>query len=257
MQSSLKNLTSALEMKRHVVGVKFLADKQSFDAAYGKHPYNQMPYCVMVKVAMSEVSLKTTLDNHSCRGARNVLGLTEPLNSFMTGESGKQLGLYCDGDTAQNAAAKLTRIENKSYGMQIMPLKDFSEAPDVVIIVTSPYNVMRIMQGYGYYHGVKKACSVSGNQAFCSELTAEPVVNGEVNFSMLCSGTRFWCGWSKDEMGIGIPYGYFDDIVDGLMNTLNATEPLSDKLRIAGDFEDKKITFSVDTKRSYYHTYKK
>lgn len=257
MQSAHKNLTSALEIKRNIVGVKFLADRQAFDAACGKQPHNQMPYCVMVKVAMAKVALKVTLDNLSCRGARNILGLTEPLHSFTTGESGKQLGLYCDINVSRNAAVKLTRIENKSYGMQIMPLDGFSEAPDVVIIVTSPYNVMRIMQGYGYYHDIKKTCSVSGNQAFCSELTAEPVVNAEINFSMLCSGTRFWCGWSKDEMGIGIPYQDFNNIVDGVMKTLNATEPLSEKLRIADIFMENNIELPVDTSRSYYHAYKK
>jgi len=256
MQSSLKNLTSALEIRRQVVGVKFLADKKSFELANGKLPYNKMPYCVMVKVAMSNVALKITLDNLSCRGARNVMGLTEPMTSFMTGESGKQLGLYCDENISQIAASNLTRINNKSYGIQIMPLQDFIEEPDVVIIVTSPYNLMRISQGYSYHYGIKKTCSISGNQAFCSELTAEPYVNGEVNFSMLCSGTRFWCGWSKDEMGIGIPYKCFNDIVDGVMNTLNATEPLPDKLRIAGKFEEKNISVSIDTSHSYYYVYK-
>ncbi len=257
MQLSLRNLTSVLEIERRVVGVKFLADKPAFDAASGKHLTTKMPYCVMVKVAMAGVALKVTLDNISCNGARNVLGLTEPLPTFLTGESGVRLGLYCDQDVAQRAAANLSRIGNRSHGMQIMPLAEFSEAPDVVIIVTSAYNIMRLMQGYGYYHGVKKTCSVSGNQAFCSELTAEPVAYGDTNFSMLCSGTRFWCGWSKDEMGIGIPYRQFDDMVDGVMKTLNPTEPLADKQRIAGKLEEQNLAFPVDISRSYYHTYKK
>lgn len=257
MQDAHRNLTSALDIKRTIAGVKFLADKQAFDAACGKQPNNKMPYCVMVKSAMAKAALKITLDNLSCRGARNVLGLTEPLESFTTGEAGRQLGLYCDINVSRNAAAKLTRIQNKSYGIQIMPLEDFSEAPDIVIIVTSPYNVMRILQGYGYYHDVKKTCSVSGNQAFCSELTAEPLVNADINFSMLCSGTRFWCGWSKDEMGIGIPYQHFSSIADGVLKTLNPTEPLSEKLRIAESFEENDIDLKVDTSRSYYHTYKK
>lgn len=257
MHTSLKNLISALEIKRQVVGVKFLLDKESFDLADGKQPYNKMPYCVMVKSAMADIKLKVTIDNFSCRGSRNVLGLTEPLDSFITGELGKQIGLYCDLKTSQNAAAKLTRVEKKSYGIQIMPLKDFCDEPDVVLIVSTPYNIMRILQGNGYYYGVKKNCSISGNQALCSELTAEPFVNGEINFSMLCSGTRFWCGWGKEEMGIGIPYKYFGEIVNGIMNTLNPTEPLSDKLRIKEKFEENNIELSVDTDRSYYYTYKK
>lgn len=257
MQALLRSLTSALEIKRQVVGVKFFDDPQSFETACGKQPDIKMPYCVMVKVAMAGVALKVTLNNISCNGARNVLGLTEPLASFLTGESGHRLGLYCDQDVARKAAAQLSRIENRSYGLQIMPLEYFPTAPDVVIIVTSAYNVMRLMQGVGYHHGVKKTCSISGNQAFCSELTAEPMESGEVNLSLLCSGTRFWCGWGKDEMGIGIPYQHFEAMVAGVMNTLNATEPLLEKQRIAGVFAEKGIPVSVDTSRSYYHVYKR
>lgn len=257
MQVVLDNFTSTLDMERTIVGIKYIKDKKSFDAAYGKKPNNRMTYCVMVKVAMANVALKVNLDNIGCKGARNVLGLTEPLESFLSGESGKELGLYCDLTTSKNAATNLTKVENKYYGLQIMPLKDFSEDPDVVIIVSSPYNVMRIIQGYGYRYGIKKTCSVSGNQAFCSELTAEPMVNKEVNFSMLCSGTRFWCGWDKNEMGVGIPYKYFNDVVEGVMGTLNATEPLSDKLRITSELEKKNIEFKIDTTQSYYYKYKK
>lgn len=257
LKVSLDNITSALDIERTIVGVKYLKDKESFDDAYGKKPDNKMTYCVMVKVAMSNNALKVNLDNFSCIGSRNVLGLTEPLDSFISGDSGKKLGLYCDLNTSKIAANDLTRVDNIYYGMQIMPLKDFSEEPDVIIIVTSPYNAMRILQGYGYKYGIKKACSVSGNQAFCSELTAEPMVNDEVNFSMLCSGTRFWCGWENHEMGIGIPYKYFNDIVNGVMSTLNATEPISDKLRIIDKFEENNIDLNVDTTKSYYYTYKK
>ncbi|MDD2495971.1 MAG: DUF169 domain-containing protein, partial [Tissierellia bacterium] len=197
MKEILDNLISVLDIERTIVGIKYIKDKNSFDEAYGKKTNNKMTYCVMVKVAMADVALKINLDNIGCRGARNVLGLTEPAESFLTGESGKELGLYCDLTTSKIAANNLTRVDNKYYGLQIMPLKDFTEDPDVVIIVSSPYNIMRISQGYGYKYGVKKTCSVSGNQAFCSELTAEPMANDEVNFSIFCSGTRFWCGWDK------------------------------------------------------------
>ncbi len=64
-------------------------------------------------------------------------------------------------------------------------------------------------------------------------------------------------GQAKDEMGIGIPYKYFDEIVSGILNTLNPTEPLSDKLRIKERFEENNIEFSVDTDKSYYYKYKK
>ena len=114
---------------------------------------------------------------------------------------------------------------------------------------------MRLLQGYGFEHGVLKHCSISGNQAFCSELTAEPFTNGTINVSMLCSGTRFWCGWNKDEMGIGMPYSIFEKVVDGVCSTMNATEPLIDKLRIHENPTAQEPLPSVDLSKSYYYTY--
>lgn len=96
MKEILDNLISVLDIERTIVGIKYIKDKNSFDEAYGKKTNNKMTYCVMVKVAMADVALKINLDNIGCRGARNVLGLTEPAESFLTGESGKELGLYCD-----------------------------------------------------------------------------------------------------------------------------------------------------------------
>ena len=42
----------------------------------------------------------------------------------------------------------------KAYGVEIAPLSDYvSYDPDVVIMITNPYNAMRITQGYAYHNG--------------------------------------------------------------------------------------------------------
>ena len=63
--------------------------------------------------------------------------------------------------------------------------------PDVVIVVSTPYNIMRLIQGYSYYYGSYKGFKMAGNQAMCAEITACTYVTNEINTSMMCSGTRF------------------------------------------------------------------
>ena len=92
------------------------------------------------------------------------------------------------------------------------------------IIATTPYNSMRIIQGYAYSYGMPKAINMIGNQALCLECTARPYTIKDMNVSMLCIGTRHRAGWKDDEMAIGIPIEQFEDVVSGLINTLNLME---------------------------------
>ncbi len=110
----------------------------------------------------------------------------------------------------------------KAYGVEIAPLSDYvSYDPDVVIMITNPYNAMRITQGCAYHNGPIKNVQFSGMQALCEECTTRPFENNEVNISILCSGTRCVAQWQKDELGIGIPFNKLSLIVDGLKNTFN------------------------------------
>ncbi|KNF08395.1 hypothetical protein CLPU_7c00230 [Gottschalkia purinilytica] len=100
----------------------------------------------------------------------------------------------------------ITYINHEIYGLEIRPLKDFIEKPDIVIMITNPYQSMRIIQGYTYQLGVHKNIKIAGNQVFCSECTATPYESNDLNISMLCSGTRYFAKWDNNEMTIGIPY---------------------------------------------------
>lgn len=109
-----------------------------------------------------------------------------------------------------------------AYGVEIAPLSDYvSYDLDVVILITNPYNAMRITQGYAYHNGPIKNVQFSGMQALCEECMTRPFENNEVNISMLCSGTRCVAQWQKDEPGIGIPFNKLSLIVDGLKNIIN------------------------------------
>ena len=70
---------------------------------------------------------------------------------------------------------------------------------------------------------------MTGNQALCSECTAYPYETNSMNISMFCSGTRYLAGWSDTEIGIGMPYGIFKGVCDGLYLSANGVEKDSRK----------------------------
>ncbi|KNF09067.1 protein of unknown function DUF169 [Gottschalkia purinilytica] len=258
LQTTVIKLNSVLEIERKIIGVKFLFEKEDFDNADAKPLINKSPYCVMVKSAMIGVSIKANLEQFGCNGAINALGMAPPDELSRSGRSSLKLGLYQDIVVAKSARNDITFCNHLAYGVMLKPLEKFTEAPDIVIIVTNSYNAMRIIQGYCYIYGTQKNFKIGGNQAICSECTAYPFESNDINVSVLCSGTRFWCAWSKNDFAIGIPYNKFADIVEGVLHTVNATEPLSEKLRIGKNLKDNNITdIYVDYDKSYYYNYAK
>ena len=125
-------------------------------------------------------------------------------------------------------------------------VKDYNEEPDVVIFVCKPYQAMRLSHGYAYHHGYANEIKLSGMQAICEECTSYPYENGCFNVSMMCSGTRMMAGWKDDEMGVGMPYRIFIDVLDGLIKTVNPLERNKHKKIIKEKLEKNNLSDLLD-----------
>ena len=123
-----------------------------------------------------------------------------------------------------------------------------------MLIVASPFNGMRIIQGYTHIYGYNVSYKISGNQAVCSECTAFPFENNDINVSLLCSGTRYKASWSEEELIIGFPYNRFYSIVDGVIATLDLTESDKKKSEIEKRFKDAGITSPIINYGKNYFT---
>ena len=234
-------LNNALELERKVVGVKLLYTKEEFDGAGVSSLTGYLPYCTMVKSACSGASFKAADKNFGCFGASIALHTAEledlfsetGVEYFTSGQQAlDQYYMFKDVVAAKNMVDKLVILDEKAYGVMLRPLECFEEDPDVVIIVSNSYNAMRILQGYGYEYGTFSNFRLAGLQALCSETTAYPLKNKNINVSMLCAGTRQNCKWGRDEISIGIPYDRFAAIVNGVNMTINPLERDGDKKRI-------------------------
>lgn len=243
----------ALKLERKIVGVKFLFDQQEYEHATAKRIKNKMPYCVMVKTAMSGTAVKAALENFGCLSSARALGIMPAEEMVSSGRHYRRLGLYYDFAVAKNVQKNMTLSQHQTYGVMIKPLHEYNEKPDVVLIITNPYNAMRIIQGYTYMFGYHTSFKMAGNQAVCSECTAYPLESNSINVSLLCSGTRYMGGWGDDELALGIPYNKFAPVVEGLYATINPIEPNEKKAKIeARAAELGRKDLAIEYNKNYY-----
>ncbi|WIV12170.1 DUF169 domain-containing protein [Proteiniborus sp. MB09-C3] len=253
LRDIISKVNCSLELKRKVVGVKFLFTEEEFEEANAKKLRAKSPYCVMVKTAMSGYSIKATLENFGCLASARNLGILEADEIITSGRYHSKSGLYQDLTTSKNTISNMTMCKHKAYGVMIKPLEEYTENPDVVLIITSSYNAMRIIQGYTYMYGAYSSFKMLGNNAVCSECTAYPYESNNINVSLLCSGTRHMCGWGDDEIGIGMPFNRFSTVVDGIYATINPIEPNKNKSIIESKLkEEGRDDLDIVYDKNYY-----
>lgn len=241
-----------MELKKRIVGVKFLFSEEEFSSLSEEPASHKLSYCMMVKMASYGKSLKVKAEHFKCNSSARALGIMQSNSSIISGREYYSYGLYDSLGTAKNVYAQVTYINQDLFGVLLKPLETFEIEPDIVIMITEPYNVMRIIQGYSYTYGIAKNIGFAGNQGLCSELTARPYENNDINISLLCSNTRFSCKWGDTEMGVGMPYKMFLNILDGIVETINPTEPDSKKEKILERSHETEIELNVVLGENYY-----
>ncbi len=253
IQQTVIKANCALELGRRIVGVKFLFSEEEFLQAAAKLITAPMHYCAMVKAATAGHSVKAAAGNFGCQGGARALGIMEPEEAFVSGRHYHRLGLYQDLGIAKNARNNMTLCQHKAYGVMVKPLQEFTEQPEVVLIIANSYNAMRIVQGYTYAYGIHTSFKLSGNQAVCSECTAYPFESNNINISMLCGGTRNRAGWNDSDLGIGMPFNRFSAVIDGVYKTVNAMEPNRNKAKIEAKLKQNKLDdLVIEYNKNYF-----
>lgn len=248
----VNKLYCSLDLNRKAVGVTFLKTKEEYDKAEGILLKNPINYCQMVAAAVRGHSIKARAENFLCQSGVQVFGLgpLDPRNS--KGENWARLGLYKDAELSRTVREGLMYLPQENFGVSLSPVEMLRDFPDVVLIISSPYNSMRIVQGYAYSYGMPKSVNLIGNQAVCLECTARPYAVKDMNLSLLCIGTRHRAGWKDEEMAVGIPGEQFADVVTGLMSTLNQMENDENKKKIEAKLKSKHIPFEIRYGYNYY-----
>jgi uncharacterized protein (DUF169 family) len=219
----VERLDKALGLKRKIVGVRFLYFKTEYESLEIEEYGKKTSYCMMIQKAMAGGHFKAFSENFACRCALEALGLDKEMECVESGERYYSIKLYESRAVAKAVTKDISRIRQRIYGIESGPLEEMEEA-DVALFMVNAYQLMRVVEGYSYKYGIPKHLCMAGNQGVCADLTASPFEKNDLNFSVLCAGTRKMCSWQDDEMGVGIPIQQLSPLTEGIIETLNYIE---------------------------------
>lgn len=229
--------TIALNLRRNIIGVKFVDFKEEFDDLDLPAPIKNGPLCFLAREAMDGKFFKVIENNVTCDYARYALGLTKPDLTITEGRSYQYCGLYETNAIAKEIVTSMKYVSHEVYGIVMGPLELMDDA-DIVIIVDYAENIMRIMQGYAYKFGTPKNLNFFGNQAMCADLISKPFSNNDINLSLMCRGMRANGRFEKGELGVALPINLFDPLVEGVVKTINPVSGAKEKKLILSALED-------------------
>ena len=219
----IDSLKEVIDLKREPVGITLLFTKEDYEEYPIEETTVATTYCVMVKQAVvQEKGIKCRLEHHKCDGATTAFALEESTEKIESGMEYFSYNLYSSVAVARRmreGIKSLHRMPVSTYGLAIVPLRECTRTPDVIIVMTKSLQTMRLIQGYEYFTGKKPMIDMGAMQGMCSELTVSPYLTGEMNVSVLCPSTRMLCKWDENDMGVGIPFELFEMITEGVVAT--------------------------------------
>lgn len=224
IKKSIDLIESYLDLDRKPVGIKFFFDKDEFENFEIPQRDRKVTYCNSVQLASKGSSMKLTKENHGCPNGAMALKMKEVPEPMANGKGRFSKNIYKDVETSKSISDEMLFLEEEPVGIAVMPLENYNENPDVVVVVSKPYNIMRLIQGHGYFNGYTNNLKTVGLQAVCHDLTTYPYNTKDINITLLCPGTRLVADWQADEIGMGIPFEKWNEIVEGVKETTNPFE---------------------------------
>lgn len=224
IKESTDTVESYLDLDRRPVGVKFFFTEEEFESFKVPQKDRKVTYCNSVQLASQGQCMKLTKENQGCPNGAMALNFKEVPDPIKNGKGRRKANIYSSVEVSKGINDEMKFLEEKPFGMAVMPLEMYNENPDIVIVVGESYNIMRIIQGHGFFNGYTDNLKTVGLQAVCQDLTTYPYNTEDINISFLCPGTRLVAGWKTHEMGIGIPFKKWYEIVQGIKETANPFE---------------------------------
>ena len=128
-------------------------------------------------------------------------------------------GRFDSPETASRAMDEMMAIQPADTQAVFLYSLDFDDEdvePDVIIISARPVELSRIVQAYQFHTGNRVTASMGGLRVVNSDLIVRPYLTNQMNISSYCLGARLIAEFEGDRLGIGMPYGIFEEIVTGM-----------------------------------------
>lgn len=221
LRESQEILECYLPLSRKPVGVKFLFSQEDFAQAQGDYRLQKITYCNAVHLASKGQSLKLVMEHQACFNGACALNMKEVPAPMASGAARLSKHIYDNLDVSKSVSEEMKFISKKPYGVLLAPVGEMKVEPDVVIVVGESYNIMRLIQGYSYYYGYTSNLKTVGLQAVCHDLTTYPYETDDINITFLCPGTRWVAQWQPQELGMGMAFSKWYNVVEGVRQTTN------------------------------------
>lgn len=250
-QALIKNFSAALGLQRQVVGIQFIFLREEYEALDVPEPTVKGTFCALTGKAMRGQMTKGKADSFRCQGGPEMLGMKPVCNYVSSGKQFTTFRLYEDSAIARQVQQDLCFVNQQIYGVLVGPLSEMEHA-DVVMFLCNAWQMMRVIQGYTYHHGMAKNIGMIGNQGICADLVARPYQLNDLNVSMLCSGARANTAAEDGEVGAGMPLHLFKDVAKGVIATVNpATEDVRKRQLLERLDSPQQLGFEIELGKMY------
>ena len=212
-----ETLKKYLKLTGSPVAFRFATKKEEIPA--GMEAFDKtIRHCTMISLARKEGRIfYSTADKHECNGGGWALGLKEITESLKNGDFYYKLGKFESSAACKRTIDRIPHLGlHETYATLYAPLEKTPFDPQVVIIVATPWSMLKLAQSTLFRLGGRIGAEFSGIQSVCSDACAQTYLTGHVNFSLGCDGSRKFSGIEDGEMVIGIPAELLPEITEAL-----------------------------------------
>jgi len=212
-----ETLKNYLQLSGSPVAFRFATKKEDIPAGMQELD-KTIRHCAMIGLARKEGRIFfSTAGKHECNGGAWALGLRELTESLKTGDFYFKLGKFESSAACKRTIDRVPHLQTlETYATLYAPLEKTPFDPQIVLIVASPWAMLKLAQSVLFRIGGRINAQFAGIQSVCSDACAQTYLNGQVNFSLGCDGSRKFSGIEDGEMVMGIPAELIPEIVESL-----------------------------------------
>jgi uncharacterized protein (DUF169 family) len=212
-----ETLKKYLKLSGSPVAFRFATKKEDIPSGMEKLD-KTIRHCSMIGLARKEGKIfYSTAENHECNGGAWSLGLREITETLKNGDFYYKLGKFESSAACKRTIDRVAHLETGyTYATMYAPLEKTPFDPQVVVIVASPWSMLKLSQSTLFRLGGRIHAEFAGIQSVCADACAQTYLTGRVNFSLGCDGSRKFSGIEDGELVMGIPAEILPEIVEAL-----------------------------------------
>jgi uncharacterized protein (DUF169 family) len=212
-----ETLKKLLKLNGSPVAFRFATKKEEIPEGMQKMD-KTIRHCAMIGLARKEGKIFYAVsENHECNGGAWSLGLREITETLKNGDFYYKLGKFESSAACKRTIDRVARLGTReTFATLYAPLEKTPFDPQIIVIVATPWAMLKIAQSSLFRVGGRINAEFSGIQSVCADACAQTYLNGKINFSLGCDGSRKFSGIEDGEMVMGIPAELLPELVEAL-----------------------------------------